>query len=174
MSATCYSNAGELLLTHSCVGTKPFRPTPAEATRSSSLSIDMDRRALILPRAFSDTLAGLAVLDGGSADVGDMRGRVTSTPESCRSRRERFSSDCRALWLSRSSRRAFSRCACSLSIEALVLPLALFSAFFACSSFASCTRRTSRSPRARVNVPRSWKDLCETRIAYMRFGLSER
>ena len=50
----------ETVLTHSCVGTNPFRPTAVAVTRSKLLSVsnDMERRSGILPLAFSDTADG--------------------------------------------------------------------------------------------------------------------
>ena len=61
-------------VTQSCVGTKPFLPTPAAAMRSrlSDMSIDSEReRSGIFPRAFSD-LDGAPV--GVSVIVGDISG----------------------------------------------------------------------------------------------------
>ena len=139
-------NRCETVLTHSCVGTNPFRPTAVAVTRSKLLSVsnDRDRRSGILPLAFSDTadgkLEGVAcsmVGDTSSCGVaissnwGESRGTTRISV--------RLSTDCSLLKIprefSRSSIFCFSSCGWSYtSSPARLLPLV--SGARDCSSFA--------------------------------------
>lgn len=152
------------MLTHSWVGINPFLPIPAAAMRSrlEFVSIDNDLLSFIFPLAFSE------IGDKTVSDDGDMNDLV------------RISSDWRGVLPTRgagssmllfpvslSKSLAFSAPGFSdsaSSTELLLLPLASFPSFFACSSLANCTRLISRRPLASVNVPRSSKILWEDRM----------
>lgn len=66
-------------VTHSWVGKNPFLPTPTAAMRSPLIvSDDNDRRAFILPLAFSDAAVVVLVLVVGLfSEGGDVSGRVS-------------------------------------------------------------------------------------------------
>lgn len=145
------------------------------------VSDDNDRRAFILPLAFSDVAVIVLVLVVGLFSEGrDVSGRVSvcswpPRPASRSSPENEVDSMVKAGSLSFLRRRDFSWCALSTDTRSCCGPSFLSrSAWLACSSLIRCTRWISRSPRVRVNVPSSSKVFCAVMIAYRRLGLSER
>ena len=136
----------ETVLTHSCVGTNPFRPTAVAVTRSKLLSVsnDKDRRSGILPLAFSDTVDGklesaVCSMVGDTSSSGAALSSSWGESRGTTRTSVRLSTDCSLLEIprvfSRSSIFCFSSCGWSYtSSPARLLPLV--SGARDCSSFA--------------------------------------
>ena len=149
-------------VTHSCVGTNLFLPTPARAIRSKLrvISIDIDALSLIFPLTFSESVSsGIDPVVGETNSLGASSSRLSprcGESLGCGGGPGLSSDDSRLELASLSNNRAFSMEGSSPdSRSPKARPLPLVSPFRACSSLANWTRRISRRPRARVKVPRS-------------------